>query len=137
MARTVVALYDNFADANAAIRELVDNGFPRDDISIMASDANGEYSRTVGGTPPASMENTASGAGVGAGVGAVIGGLGGLLIGLGALAIPGLGPVIAAGPLAAALTGLAGAGAGAVAGGVAGGLLGALMDMGIPNQTAE
>jgi hypothetical protein len=63
--------------------------------------------------------------------------LGGLLVGLGALAIPGIGPVVAAGPLAAALSALAGAGAGAVAGGVTGGLLGALMDLGVPRETAE
>lgn len=134
MARTVVALYDSFADANAAVRELVDNGFSRDDISIMANDATGEYGRYISGP---GADNTTSGAGVGAGIGAVIGGLGGLLVGIGALAIPGIGPVIAAGPLAAALTGLAGAGAGAVAGGVAGGLLGALVDMGIPNENAQ
>lgn len=134
MARTVVALFDSFADANAAVRELVDNGFSRDDISIMANDATGEYGRYISG---AGADNTTSGAGVGAGIGAVVGGLGGLLIGIGALAIPGIGPVLAAGPLAAALTGLAGAGAGAVAGGVAGGLLGALVDMGIPNENAQ
>jgi hypothetical protein len=67
----------------------------------------------------------------------VLGGLAGVLVGLGALAIPGIGPVIAAGPLAAALTGLAGAGAGAVAGGVTGGLIGALVDMGVPQETAQ
>jgi uncharacterized protein (TIGR02271 family) len=59
-----------------------------------------------------------------------------LLVGLGALAIPGIGPVVAAGPLAAALSALLGAGAGAVAGSVAGGLLGALVDMGIPEEQA-
>src|SRR5690606_38716981 len=79
----------------------------------------------------------AEGAGVGAGIGAVLGGLGGLLVGLGALTIPGIGPVIAAGPLAAALTGLAGAGAGAVAGGVTGGLIGALTGLGVPEENAQ
>jgi hypothetical protein len=138
MTRTVVALFDDFNDANAALRELVDNGFSRDDISLMASDQKGEYGRyieTSGEDVEAS--GAAQGAGVGAGIGAAIGGLGGLLIGLGALTIPGIGPVIAAGPLAAALTGLAGAGAGAVAGGVAGGLIGALGDMGVPEETAQ
>ncbi len=143
MTRTVIALYDDFADANGAVRELVDNGFPREDISIIANDATGEYSRYLENqrdTAPAentTTNNTAAAAGVGAGIGAVIGGLGGLLLGLGALAIPGLGPVLAAGPLAAAITGLAGAGAGAVAGGVTGGLIGALADMGVPRETAE
>lgn len=137
MARTVVALYDDFASANAAVRELVDNGFTRDDISLLASDANGEYGRYITDNADMKGSATAQGAGVGAGIGAVLGGLGGLLVGLGALAIPGIGPVLAAGPLAAALTGLAGAGAGAVAGGITGGLIGALVDLGIPEETAQ
>lgn len=140
MARTVIALYDDFAAANAAVRDLTDSGFPRNDISIMASDATGEYSRymnTTNAEGTNAPSDAASGVGVGAGIGAVIGGLGGLLIGLGALTIPGIGPVITAGPLAAALTGLAGAGAGAVAGGVTGGILGALVDMGVPNDAAQ
>lgn len=139
--RTVVALYDDFTTANDVVRELVDNGFPRDDISIVASDARGEYGRYLGEDRAAIEEvetsGAATGAGVGAGIGAVIGGLGGLLVGLGALVIPGIGPVVAAGPLAAALSGLAGAGIGAVAGGVTGGLLGALVDMGVPEEQAH
>ena len=137
MASTVVALYDDFASANAAVRDLVDNGFTRNDISIVASDATGEYGQYVGSRTDMDTSSTAEGASVGAGIGAVIGGLGGLLVGLGALAIPGIGPVVAAGPLAAALSALAGAGAGAVAGGVTGGLLGALVDLGVPRETAE
>jgi hypothetical protein len=139
MTRTVVALFEDFNHANAALRELVDNGFSRDDISMIASDSEGEYGRYVetGRQEDVDTSGAAQGAGVGAGIGAAIGGLGGLLIGLGALTIPGIGPVIAAGPLAAALTGLAGAGAGAVAGGVTGGLIGALVDMGVPEETAQ
>jgi hypothetical protein len=136
MASTVVALYDDFGSANAAVRDLVDNGFPRNDISLVASDINGQYSSSLA-NPNATTSNTEEGASVGAGIGAVVGGLGGLLVGLGALAIPGVGPVIAAGPLAAAISALAGAGVGAVAGGVSGGLIGALMDMGVPRETAE
>ena len=140
MTNTVVALYDDFASANAAVRDLVDHGFSRDDISLIASDQTGEYGRYLTNAERRDDMGTsgaAEGASVGAGVGAVIGGLGGLLVGLGALAIPGIGPVIAAGPLAAALSALAGAGAGAVAGGVTGGLLGALTDLGIPKEPAE
>lgn len=144
MTRTVVALYDNFQDANAAVRELVDNGFNRDDISLMAGDQAGEYGRHLGATgttaEAAGQETTSGagqGAGIGAGIGAALGGIGGLLVGLGALVIPGVGPVIAAGPLAAALAGLAGAGAGALAGGVTGGLIGALVDIGVPEETAQ
>jgi hypothetical protein len=139
MARTVVALYDDFTTANDVVRDLIDHGFSRDDISLMASDAAGEYGTYLGGETTADYETsaTASGAGVGAGIGAVLGGLGGLLVGLGALVIPGIGPVVAAGPLAAALSGLAGAGVGAVAGGVTGGLIGALVDMGLPEEEAQ
>jgi hypothetical protein len=139
MARTVVALYDDFTTANDVVRDLVDHGFAREDISLMASDAAGEYGRYLSDETQVDYEPsaTASAAGVGAGIGAVIGGLGGLLVGLGALAIPGIGPVVAAGPLAAALSGLAGAGVGAVAGGVTGGLIGALVDMGLPEEEAQ
>lgn len=140
MTRTVVALYDNFEHANMAVRELVDNGFSRDDISLMAGDESGEYGRYLqsGEYHSEGTETGAStGAGVGAGIGATIGGIGGLLVGLGALVIPGIGPVIAAGPLSAALAGLAGAGAGALAGGITGGLIGALVDVGVPEETAQ
>lgn len=139
MTRTVVALYDDLPTANDAIHELVNNGVSRSDISLIANDQSGEYSRYLHNSGDATEmpeSGAATGAGVGAGIGAVIGGLGGLLVGLGALAVPGIGPLLAAGPLAAALGGLAGAGAGAVAGGVTGGLIGALADMGIPNENA-
>jgi hypothetical protein len=142
MTRNVVALYDNFDDANAAVRDLVDQGFRREEISFMAADQRQGQRGVQTGTdettrPPEAVDSTtraddASGAGIGAGIGAAVGGLAGVLIGLGALVIPGIGPVIAAGPLATVLAGLAGAGAGAVAGGV----LGALVDMGIPEETA-
>lgn len=139
MARTVVALFDDFTSASDAVRELVDNGFSRNEISILASDRTGDYSRyvTAQDTSEKVDDSTTSGAGVGAGIGAVIGGLAGILVGLGALTIPGIGPVIAAGPLAAGIAGLAGAGAGAVAGGVTGGLIGALADMGVPEDNAQ
>ncbi len=137
MPSTIVAMYDDFQSANNAVKELTDNGFSRDSISFIAHDRTGEYSQAIGSTEETEPSAAAEGAGVGAGIGAVLGGLGGLLVGLGALAIPGIGPVVAAGPLAAALTTLAGAGAGAVAGGVTGGLIGALVDMGVPEETAQ
>lgn len=134
MQKTVVALYDNLDDAQQAVRDMVDSGLPRDQISLVANDQAGqlrEYTDTGSGPSGA-----AQGAGVGAGIGAALGGIGGLLVGLGALAIPGIGPVLAAGPLAAALGGVAGAGAGAITGGVAGGLIGSLTDMGVTEQQA-
>lgn len=139
--KTVVALYDDFSTASEVVRELTDRGFRRDDISLMASDARGEYGRYLGADRETmegeEVSGAATGAGVGAGIGAVVGGLGGILVGLGALVIPGVGPILAAGPLAAALSGLAGAGMGAVAGGVAGGLIGALVDLGVPEDQAH
>lgn len=123
MAKTIVGLFDTFTEAQGAVRDLVNKGFPRDTISIAANNAAGEY-----------VESTASeewsGTATGATTGAAIGGIGGLLVGLGALAVPGVGPIVAAGPLIAALTG---AGVGAVAGG----LIGALTDIGVPEEDAS
>lgn len=136
-AKTIVALYDDIDTARYVIQELVDSGFTNNQISLIANDASEEYSRYFDEDTSRNFdEEVDSGAGVGAGIGAVIGGLGGLVVGLGALAIPGIGPVIAAGPLATAVSALAGAGIGAVAGGVTGGLLGALVDMGVPEEQA-
>src|SRR5215471_6246397 len=96
MAKTIVGMFDSLADAHGAVRELVDMGVSRDDISLIAGDTKGEYTTKTG-----TLSDEMSGAATGAGTGAVLGGLGGLLVGLGALAIPGIGPLIAAGPLAA------------------------------------
>jgi len=127
MAKQVVGLFDNTADAHRAVQELTNAGFTADDISIVANNASGEYT-TDGGS------EAAEGAGAGATGGAVAGGLVGLAVGLGALAIPGIGPVVAAGTLATALGSTAvGAGIGAAAGGLVGGLVGA----GIPEDDAN
>jgi uncharacterized protein (TIGR02271 family) len=125
MAKTIVGMFDTLADAHSAVRELVDTGFSRDHISLVAGDTKGEYITKTG-----NLSDEMSGAAAGAGTGAILGGLGGLLVGLGALAIPGVGPLIAAGPLA---TTLLGAGVGAAAGG----LLGALVDVGVPEEEAN
>jgi uncharacterized protein (TIGR02271 family) len=106
------------------VNDLVNAGFHRNSISVVANDADEKYASYV--DQDGSMDDTAKGAGIGA----ALGGLGGLLLGLGALAIPGIGPVIAAGPIAAAL---AGAGIGAVTGGI----IGALVDLGIPEESAH
>jgi hypothetical protein len=130
MAKTVVALFDDLYTARDAVQELVNSGFTREDVSIMANDAAGDFARYESGDYRHDTDSgVADGAAAGAGIGAVLGGIGGVLVGLGALTIPGVGPVIAAGPLAA---GLAGAGIGAVAGG----LIGALVDAGIPEDEA-
>jgi hypothetical protein len=135
MAKTVVGLFDTTAEAQSAVQELINSGFQRNDISLVANDAKGEYAsyREVGATG----SSTAEGAGAGAIGGGVLGGVFGLLVGVGALAIPGIGPVLAAGPLAAAL-GAAGASTlvGAGIGAATGGIIGALVGAGIPEADA-
>ncbi len=144
MARQVVGMFDSVRDAQAAVRELQSMGVNKADISFVASNARGEYDETgtyVGGNAGGNESKAAEGAGTGAAGGAVLGGLAGVLVGLGALAIPGIGPVLAAGPFAAAIgtTGAAVGGgiAGAAAGGIAGGLVGALVGAGIPEEDAQ
>ncbi|MFN8455339.1 MAG: YsnF/AvaK domain-containing protein [Anaerolineae bacterium] len=132
MAKTIVGLYDDFGTAQEVVEELVDAEFPRENISIVANDASGQYGNQLGTTTDTTDEGM-GGAGTGAGIGAVLGGVGGLLVGLGALAIPGIGPVIAAGPLVSALVS---AGVGAGVGALAGGLVGALVDVGVPEEEA-
>ncbi len=137
--KTVVGLYEDFTDAQAAIKDLVDSGFDRADISLIASDRETYRTTTTTDTTTAAdidddliPDTNQLGEDVAAGMatGGVIGGLGGVLLGLGALAIPGVGPIIAAGPLVA---GLAGAGIGAAVGG----LVGALVNWGVPPAEAE
>lgn len=125
--KTVSGLFDTYEQASQAVRELKAFGIPDDDVSMVASNAEGRY--TVNDT-----EGAATGAGTGAGLGAAVGGAGGLLTGLGLMAIPGVGPVVAAGWLAATA---AGAAAGAVAGGAVGGIIGALTDSGVPEEDAH
>ena len=127
MARTVIALYDNVEHARDAVTDLIDTGFERERVSIVANDARGKF-RAVEGTEAGS--DMASDIGAGAGIGAVLGGIAGLVIGLGAFTIPGIGPLVAAGPLATTLAGLG-------VGAAAGGLVGALTNLGIPEEDAE
>jgi uncharacterized membrane protein len=127
MTTTLSALYDNATDAQNAVRDLVNNGFARENISVVASDAAGEYARYEGEDIPEGETLD------GAATGAVLGGMAGLVVGLAALAIPGVGPVLAAGPIAGALMA---AGVGAGVGAIAGGLIGALVDMGVDEEQA-
>ena len=125
--RTVTGLYDNYDDARATVKALEDAGVPSDEISIVSNKGDGVKVEEQG-------NDAAEGAGTGAGIGAVAGGAGGLLAGLGMLAIPGVGPVVAAGWLAATA---AGAVAGAVVGGAAGGIVGAMIKSGVPEEDAN
>jgi uncharacterized membrane protein len=125
-ARVVVGLYDHLSDAHKVIRDLLVNGFKREDLSLLAGDSAGEYARLAKGQVTTKESNMWEGSTIGS----IVGGLGGLLIGLGALAIPGIGPVLAAGPLFGAFFG-------AAAGTVAGGFIGAFADWGIRDQEAH
>ncbi len=134
---TRTRLFDNYSDASAAVSALESAGIPSRDISIMGRGADttglGDYRYDYDGD--GDPTDTASGGAVaGATAGATIGGVGGLLTGLGLLAIPGFGPLAAAGWLGATL---AGAGIGAVAGGATGGLIGALRDAGHTEEEAN
>lgn len=113
------------SQTNTIIQNLKTAGFSGNDISVLMADK--------GGTRDFAVEHDTKapeGAATGAGTGAVVGGTLGWLAGIGALAIPGLGPFIAAGPIMAAL-------GGAAVGGTVGGLTGALIGMGIPEFEAK
>lgn len=127
MTKTVIGTYEDMQTASAVVNDLVNAGFDRNSISIIAENADDRHSAYV---TDRDRDVDGDDVGKGAGIGAAIGGIGGLLVGLGALAIPGVGPFVAAGPIAAAL---AGAGIGAVTGGI----IGALVDLGIPEEEAH
>jgi Heat induced stress protein YflT domain len=121
----VFGIYRNRSQAESAVDQLIEAGFRTEDISVLLAE-------NVGTKDFAHEKHTKApeGTATGAAAGGVVGGTLGLLAGIGALAIPGLGPFIAAGPIMALL-------AGAGAGGVVGGLVGALVGMGIPEYEAK
>ena len=130
MTVTISRLYDRYSDAQKAVSGLEAAGVPHSDISIVANNSDNWYSsdkkvdRDRDG-----VDDRAEGAGKGAGIGAGVGGAAGLLAGLGLLAIPGLGPVVAAGWLAATAVG-------AAAGAATGGVVGALTEAGLSKEEA-
>ncbi|MGN6371017.1 MAG: YsnF/AvaK domain-containing protein [Phycisphaerae bacterium] len=128
--KTIVGMFDNLSDANAAVSDLTNLGIRRQDISVIThkKDAT-DRTTTTDADADHKETHAAEGAGTGAGVGAVVGAGAGILASLGLLAIPGIGPLLAAGPI---VTALAGAGVGAVSGGIVGGLIG----LGIPEEDA-
>ena len=127
MTQTVTGLYDTYDAAVSAVDALEANGIPHSEISIVSNNADHRDDKA----PPS---HAAADAGTGAGIGAAVGGVGGLLTGLGLMAIPGVGPVVAAGWLVATAVGAVG---GAVVGGAAGGLVGSLTGAGVPEQDAS
>jgi hypothetical protein len=127
MTKTVSALYDTYDAACSAVNALESAGIRHSDISIVANNSENWHRADA-------ESNAAEGAGAGAGVGAAVGGLGGLLTGLGIMAIPGVGPVVAAGWLVSTAVGAA---AGAAVGGATGGIIGSLTNSGVPETDAH
>jgi hypothetical protein len=119
------AIFPNRTAAELAVDRLTAAGFSNQDVSVLMADRSGskEFATEKNTKAP---EGTATGVGVGGTVGGTLG----LLAGIGALAIPGVGPLIAAGPIMATLAGVG-------VGGAVGGLVGALVGMGIPEYEAK
>lgn len=126
---TVTRLYDDYSSAQKAVNSLETAGIPSSDISIAANNSEGWFDKKIDRDRDGT-DDRAEGAGTGAGIGAGIGGAAGVLAGLGLLAIPGAGPIVAAGWLASLA-------AGAVAGGAAGGIIGALTESGVSEDEAN
>jgi hypothetical protein len=125
MASSVFCLADSEDQAARIVTDLQASGFSNNDISVLFHDK-------IGTRDFAHEHHTKApeGASVGAGTGGVLGGVVGLLAGIGSLAIPGVGPLIAAGPIMATL-------GGAAVGAAVGGLTGALVGLGIPEFEAK
>ena len=121
----VFGIYPSVSSADNATDSLIRSGFLPADISALLPENLG--SRQIG---TEKSTKAPEGAATGAGSGAVLGGALGLLAGVGALAIPGVGPLIAAGPIMAALAGVG-------VGGAVGGFTGALIGLGIPEYEAK
>ena len=122
---SVFGIYPGRAQAEHAVDALLQAGFTNSDISVLLPD-----STSTRDLAHEKHTKAPEGATTGAAAGGVVGGTLGLLVGIGALAIPGLGPFIAAGPIMATLAGLG-------AGGAVGGLIGALAGMGVPEYEAK
>jgi hypothetical protein len=132
MPKTITAMYDDFTKARRVADALAAAGIPQGEISVIANDSTGRYASSIRDTAEHRVvaddeELTAE---QGAGFGMIVG----ALVGMAAMIVPGIGPVIAAGPLVSVLIG---AGVGAVAGAFTGGLVAGLTHMGIPEEDVE
>jgi len=124
----VIGVFHSRQEAERCIDALLDAGFDRNQMSIVMR--GGEEREKLTRDTGVKETHAAEGATSGAGAGAVLGGAAGLLAGLGLLAVPGIGPLLAMGPIATTL-------AGAGIGGVSGGVVGALVGLGIPEPEAK
>jgi len=135
MSRTITRLFDDYNDAAEAVRELERIGVPHSDVSIVANNADKRHGDHDDGTARDVADVDRHGdVSRGTSTGAALGGAAGLLAGLGLLVIPGLGPVVAAGWLAATATG---AGIGALGGAATGSIVGALKNAGHTDEEAH
>lgn len=123
----IVGIYDSEDKAVLAVEDLKDQGYAQEDISMITN--NREMIEKLGIEEPTRSKMN-EGAKTGAATGSLIGGLAGLLAGFGAFTIPGIGPILAAGPIAAAFVG------GSAGIGI-GGIAGALIGLGIPEEEAN
>lgn len=132
MQKTVIGLFTSEAAAREAIANLRKQGYTENEINLVQKDSRSAESK---GTGSPGMANVVSPEDLGLGTGtltngiasgATWGGLAGLALGAGALAVPGVGPLLAAGPIAGALTGVA-----------TGGITGGLIDWGIPEERGQ
>jgi hypothetical protein len=125
MSQAIVSIVQSELTAQNIVDDLRTSGFSGNDISVLFPDRTGtrDFAHEKGTKAP-------EGAAAGVTTGGLLGGAAGWLVGIGALAIPGMGPFIAAGPIMAAL-------GGAAVGAAAGGVTGALVGMGIPEYEAK
>jgi len=136
MTKTITRVYDDYLAAENTVRDLKAAGLGDSHIGIVASNAEGWHKPEGGNVDPMhdkdrdGKDDRSEGAVTGGGMGAILGGAAGVAAGLGMIAIPGIGPVVAAGWLAALASG-------AVGGGVVGGLIGALVESGTSKENAE
>jgi hypothetical protein len=130
---TISRVYKDYDTATRVLTELERSGVQHSDVSIVANNESGWFDRDTSNRVDRDhdgRDDRAEGAATGAGIGATLGGVAGLLAGLGMLAIPGIGPVVAAGWLVST-------GAMAAAGGATGGLIGALTQSGVGENEAD
>lgn len=129
MAKTIVGLFDTFAHAQSAVNDLISAGFNRDDISVVANNATGEFGTHDGSHDGVNVSQAGGDLVKGAVKGGMYGGLTALAATVALALVPGIGPIAAIGPLSAFL-------GGAALGATAGGILGGLTGLGVPEHEA-